>query len=49
MKVRPPATKQELMQRAESLAGITIQQLANKTDSAIPESTTHAKAGLAYY
>lgn len=43
MKIRPPVNKQELMERAENLAGITIQQLANKMGSNIPESMTHAK------
>ena len=43
MNVQPPVNKQELMERAEGLAGITIQQLANKMETKIPESMTHAK------
>ena len=43
MKIRPPANKQELLERAEGLAGITIQQLANKTGNKVPVSMTHAK------
>jgi DNA mismatch repair protein MutH len=43
MTLSPPVTKQELMQRANGLAGITIQQLANKMEINIPESMTHAK------
>lgn len=43
MKKRTPANKQELMERANSLAGITIQQLANKMSADVPESLIHAK------
>lgn len=43
MKTSAPLNKKELMQRADSLAGITIQQLANKLQSDIPESLVHAK------
>jgi DNA mismatch repair protein MutH len=38
-----PASKEELMARAESLTGITIQQLANKMNMNVPESLVHAK------
>ena len=38
-----PSTEQELMERVGSLAGITIQQLANKMHIDIPESLVHAK------
>jgi len=43
MNIQPPVSKQELMERAESLAGITIQQLANKMGLKVPEAMTHAK------
>ncbi len=42
-KIQAPANKQELMERANSLAGITIQQLANKMKVEVPESLIHAK------
>ncbi len=38
-----PTNKQELMERANSLAGMTIQQLANKMNIDVPESLVHAK------
>jgi len=43
MKHQAPANKQELMQRANTLTGITIQQLANEMQVDIPESLIHAK------
>jgi DNA mismatch repair protein MutH len=43
MKTSAPVDKIELMQRANSLAGITIQQLANKLQRDIPSSLVHAK------
>lgn len=43
MSVSPPVSRSELLDRATSIAGLTIQQLANKMDVSIPESTTHAK------
>lgn len=43
MKNQAPASKQELMLRANSLAGTTIQQLANKMSVEVPESLLHAK------
>jgi len=43
MSVSPPVSRLELLDRAKSIAGLTIQQLANKMDVSIPESTTHAK------
>jgi DNA mismatch repair protein MutH len=43
MKVQPPVNKQELMERATSLAGITIQQLSNKMKVKVPSSMTNAK------
>ncbi len=46
MIIRPPVNKQELMERAESLAGITIQQLANKMEAKVPVSMTHAKGWI---
>lgn len=46
MKVQPPVNKQELMERAERLAGITIQQLANEVEIKIPDSMTHAKGWI---
>ncbi|MCF6319568.1 MAG: DNA mismatch repair protein MutH, partial [Proteobacteria bacterium] len=43
MRAQTPVNKQELMKRANSLAGLTIQQLANKMKTDIPESLIHAK------
>ncbi len=43
MVISPPTTQQALLERANRLAGITIQQLANKLNADIPESMTHAK------
>ena len=46
MKILTPTNKHELMQRANGLAGITIQQLANKMQVDVPESLVHAKGWL---
>jgi len=46
MSVSPPLTRQELIGRAKGIAGLTIQQLANKMDIDVPLSTTHAKGWL---
>lgn len=43
MGISPPVTRQELIARAQSIAGLTIQQLANEMETSIPASTTHAK------
>ena len=43
MNTSTPISKDELIERANSLAGITIQQLANKMQVDIPESLLHAK------
>jgi DNA mismatch repair protein MutH len=43
MKTHTPSNRQELMERANSLAGITIQQLAIKMNTNVPESLVHAK------
>ncbi|HIF51778.1 MAG TPA: DNA mismatch repair endonuclease MutH [Thiotrichaceae bacterium] len=43
MKYQAPANKQELMQRANTLTGTTVQQLANKMEVDVPESLVHAK------
>lgn len=43
MNTSTPVSKDELIERANSLAGITIQQLANKMQVDIPESLLHAK------
>lgn len=43
MSVSPPVSRLELLDRAKSIAGLTIQQLANKMDVSIPQSSTHAK------
>ena len=43
MKTLAPNTKQELMDRANGLSGITIQQLATKMQVDVPESLVHAK------
>lgn len=46
MKISAPSNKQELMERAEKLTGITIQQLANKMQVNVPHSLIHAKGWL---
>ncbi len=43
MSVSPPVSRLELLDRAKNIAGLTIQQLANKMNVCIPQSTTHAK------
>ncbi len=43
MNTKAPVNKQELLERANTLAGITIQQLASKMDTEVPESLIHAK------
>jgi DNA mismatch repair protein MutH len=43
MKTLAPTNKHELMERANTLTGITIQQLANKMQVDVPESLLHAK------
>ena len=43
MSIAPPLTRQELIRRAESIAGLTIQQLANMMGKSVPQSSTHAK------
>lgn len=46
MQVNPPRSEQELMDYARQLAGLTLQQLAEKFSLPIPENTTHAKGWL---
>jgi len=43
MTVPPPENKEDLMVRANALAGITIQQLANQMNVDVPQSLLHAK------
>jgi DNA mismatch repair protein MutH len=43
MKTQAPENEQELMERTNNLAGLTIQQLANKMKTNVPESLIHAK------
>ncbi len=43
MNISPPNSSSELLDRAKNIAGLTIQQLANKMNVPIPQSTTHAK------
>jgi DNA mismatch repair protein MutH len=43
MKIQAPVNKKELMERANSLAGLTIQQLANKMKADVPGTLIHAK------
>lgn len=43
MKTLAPTNKKELMERANTLTGITIQQLASKMQIDVPESLVHAK------
>lgn len=43
MKIKPPVTEQELLKGAKSLAGITLQQLANQLSIPVPAEMKHAK------
>lgn len=43
MKSIAPTSKEELMERADQLAGLTVQQLAYKMQVDVPESLVHAK------
>ena len=43
MHLSPPDSRLELLERAKNIAGLTIQQLANRMAVPIPQSTTHAK------
>lgn len=43
MFITPPATRQELVERAETLTGKTVQQVAKETNMAVPASMKHAK------
>ena len=43
MLVAPPATEQELLQRAEAIAGKTLQQIANETGATVPDRLINAK------
>ncbi len=46
MKIAPPITEQELMERANKLTGITLQQLANRLQSQVPDSMKYAKGWI---
>ena len=39
----PPENKETLLSNANKLAGITLQQLADRCKTSVPRSTTHAK------
>lgn len=43
MKIEPPVTEQDLLARANRLAGITLQQLANQLNIQVPNEMKHAK------
>lgn len=43
MKVSPPATEQELLARAEALAGISLRELAERDGVAVPPDLRRAK------
>lgn len=43
MRIPPPTSTQELMERANALAGITIQQLADRVQVNVPNALLHAK------
>ena len=45
-RVRPPATERELMDRAETLAGRTLQQVAAMLDLPVPRRMVHAKGWI---
>lgn len=41
--ISPPQTDDELMQRAQKIAGLTLLQLANQLEEPVPEKLHHAK------
>ena len=43
MRVLPPVNKQTLLERANKLAGMTLQQVARQTDIIVPTEMRHAK------
>lgn len=43
VKLPPPATEAELLQRAQALAGWTLDELAQQLQVAVPEISTHGK------
>ena len=46
MTVSPPNSEEELLTRARNLAGLTLEQLANKFNQPLPKNTTHAKGWM---
>ena len=46
MSVSPPTSEEELLNRARQLAGLTLADLANKFNQAIPKDTRHAKGWI---
>lgn len=46
MSVSPPKSEEELLNRARSLAGLTLEQLAIKFNQPLPQSITHAKGWM---
>ncbi len=46
MSVSPPNSEEELLIRARNLAGLTLEQLANKFNQPLPKNTTHAKGWM---
>lgn len=43
---QPPTSEEELLNRARTLAGLTLEQLAIKFNQALPTNTTHAKGWM---
>lgn len=46
MSVTPPKSEEELLNRARTLAGLTLEQLATKFHQPLPKNTTHAKGWM---
>ena len=46
MTVIPPSSEAELLERARQLAGLTLAELANKFNLAVPKDTRHAKGWI---
>ena len=46
MSVSPPNSEEELLTRARNLAGLTLEQLAQKFNQPLPKNTTHAKGWM---
>jgi DNA mismatch repair protein MutH len=44
--VTPPVSEKDLMERADALAGKTLQQIANETESTVPAGLNNAKGWI---